>query len=43
MRSFNPLSWAQDAPFDPPRTVGDVMDLYTRHQVQPANGKGAAT
>jgi len=71
--SFNPLTRAYDAPFAEPRTVGDVVDLYTRrqlrkirglgprrtseieaalvlagldltrHQVQPANGKGAAT
>jgi hypothetical protein len=40
MRSFNPLSWAQDAPFDPPRTVGDVMDLYTRHQLRMIRGLG---
>jgi hypothetical protein len=40
MRSFNPLSWAQDAPFDPPRTVGDVVDLYTRHQLRMIRGLG---
>ena len=28
-RSFNPLARAYDAPFAEPRTVGDVMDLYT--------------
>jgi hypothetical protein len=73
MESFNPLTRAYDAPFDEPRTVGDVMDLctrrqlreirgigsrrvseieaalvlagldLTRHQVQPADAKGAAT
>ena len=40
MRSFNPLSWAQDAPFDPPRTVGDVVDLYTRSQLRKIRGLG---
>ena len=40
LRSFNPLSWAQDAPFDPPRTVGDVVDLYTRHQLRMIRGLG---
>ncbi|MGH7734825.1 MAG: hypothetical protein ACREOE_14325 [Gemmatimonadales bacterium] len=73
LNSINPLTRAYDAPFGEPRTVGDVVDLYTRHQlrmirglgprrvseieaalvlagldltnhqVQPANGKGAAT
>ena len=40
MRSFNPLSWAQDAPFDPPRTVSDVVDLYARHQLRMIRGLG---
>lgn len=40
MRSFNPLSWAQGVPFDPPRTVGDVVDLYTRHQLRMIRGIG---
>jgi hypothetical protein len=26
--SFHPLARAYDAPFDPPRTVGDVVGLY---------------
>ena len=33
MVSFNPLTRAYDAPFDEPRTVGDVMDLCTRRQL----------
>ena len=40
LHSFNPLSWAEDAPFDPPRTVGDVVDLYTRHQLRMIRGLG---
>jgi hypothetical protein len=40
LHSFNPLSWAQDAPFDPPRTVSDVVDLYARHQLRMIRGLG---
>jgi hypothetical protein len=29
-KAFNPLARAYDAPFDPPRSIGDVVDLYTR-------------
>jgi hypothetical protein len=28
--AFNLLAYAHDAPFDPPRTVGRVLGLYTR-------------
>ncbi len=38
--SFNPLAYAHDAPFDPPRTVGDVMDLYSRRQLRKIRGIG---
>jgi hypothetical protein len=38
--SFNPLMHACDAPFDPPRTVGDVLDLYTRHELRKIRGLG---
>jgi hypothetical protein len=40
LNSFNPLTRAYDAPFDPPRTVGDVVDLYTRHQLRMICGLG---
>jgi hypothetical protein len=39
-RSFNPLARAHDAPFDEPRTVGDVVDLYTRRQLRKIRGIG---
>jgi len=38
--SFNPLARAYDAPFDPPRTVGDVMDLYDRRMLRQIRGLG---
>jgi hypothetical protein len=38
--SFNPLARAYDAPFDEPRTVGDVIDLYTRRQLRKIRGIG---
>jgi len=38
--SFNPLTRACDAPFDPPRTVDDVLDLYTRHELRKIRGLG---
>jgi hypothetical protein len=31
---------AYDAPFHEPRTVGDVMDLYTRRQLRTIQGLG---
>jgi hypothetical protein len=40
LNSFNPLTRAYDAPFDEPRTVGDVMDLYARHQLRKIHGLG---
>jgi hypothetical protein len=36
MNSFNPLTRAYDAP----RTVGDVIDLYTRRQLRKIRGLG---
>jgi hypothetical protein len=41
MRSFNPLARAYDAPFDAPRTVGEVMDLYARRQLAKIRGLGS--
>jgi hypothetical protein len=38
--SFNRLTCAEHAPFPPPRTVGDVMDLYTRDQLRKIGGLG---
>lgn len=38
--SFNPLTRAERAPFPPPRTVGDVMDLYARGQLRKIGGIG---
>jgi len=38
--SFNPLARAYDAPFDEPRTVGDVVDLCTRRQLREIRGIG---
>jgi len=40
LMSFNPLARAYDAPFDPPRTVGDVLDLYWQDQLDKINGLG---
>lgn len=40
MESFNPLTRAYDAPFDEPRTAGDVMDLCTRRQLRKIRGIG---
>jgi len=40
LNSFNPLTRAYDAPFGEPRTVGDVMDLYTRRQLRKIRGVG---
>jgi hypothetical protein len=40
LNSFNPLTRAHDAPFAEPRTVGDVMDLYTRHQLRKIRSLG---
>jgi hypothetical protein len=38
--SFNPLARACDAPFDEPRTVGDVMELYINRQLRQIRGIG---
>ena len=38
--SFNRLTRAEHAPFPPPRTVGDVMDLYMRSQLRKIGGLG---
>ena len=40
LNSFNPLTRAYDAPFAEHRTVGDVMDLYTRRQLRKIRGVG---
>ena len=40
LNSLNPLARAYDAPFDEPRTVADVMDLYTRRQLRKIRGVG---
>ena len=40
LKTFNPLARADDAPFGEPRTVGDVMDLYTRRQLGKIRGIG---
>ena len=39
--SFNPLARAYDAPFDEPRTVDDVMNLYARCQLRTIQGLGS--
>jgi hypothetical protein len=38
--SFNRLTRAERAPFPPPRTVGDVIDLYARGQLRKIGGLG---
>ena len=40
MNSFNALTRADGAPFAEPRTVGDVVDLYTRRQLRKIRGLG---
>ena len=40
LNSFNSLTRAYDAPFGEPRTVGDVVDLYTRRQLRKIRGIG---
>lgn len=40
LRAFNPLTRAYDAPFDPPRTIGDVLDLCARRQLREIRGLG---
>jgi hypothetical protein len=38
--SLNRLARAESAPFPPPCTVGDVMDLYARGQLREIGGLG---
>jgi hypothetical protein len=38
--SFNPLTRAYDAPFEEPRTVGDVIDLHAGDQLGQIRGVG---
>ena len=38
--SFNPLTRADDTPFDEPCTVGDVAELYARGQLRKIRGLG---
>ena len=40
MNSFNALTRADGAPFAEPRTVGDVVDLYTRRRLRQIRGLG---
>ena len=40
MNSFNALTRADGAPFAEPRTVGDVVDLYTRRRLRKIRGLG---
>lgn len=40
LMSFNRLARADDAPFGEPRTVGDVLDLYARHELRKIWGLG---
>jgi hypothetical protein len=40
LTSFNPLARADDAPSGPPRTVGDVIELYNRRQLRQIRGLG---
>ena len=38
LKTLNPLARAYDAPFDPPRTVGDVIALYRAGQLREIRG-----
>jgi len=38
--AFHPLARAYGAPFDPPRTVGDVVDLYLQRRLSGISGLG---
>jgi hypothetical protein len=40
LQTLNPLARAYDAPFDPPRTVGDVIGLYGAGQLREIRGLG---
>jgi hypothetical protein len=38
--AFNRLARSYDAPFDPPRTVGDVIELHQQHRLGHIGGLG---
>lgn len=40
LASFNPLARAYEAPFNPPRTVGDVMELHADRMLRQIHGLG---
>lgn len=40
LKSFNPLARAYDAPFDPPGTVGDVIELCRGGRLREIRGIG---
>jgi hypothetical protein len=40
LATFNALARAYDAPFDPPGTVGDVIELYTSGRLPEIRGLG---
>ena len=40
LKTLNPLARAYGAPFDPPRTVGDVIGLYRAGQLREIRGLG---
>jgi len=40
LNSWNPLARANDAPFSPPRTVGDVVGLCTGGRLREIGGLG---
>src|SRR5215469_9191740 len=40
LQTLNPLARAYEAPFDPPRTVGDVIGLYQAGQLGEIPGLG---
>jgi hypothetical protein len=41
LMALHPLARAYDAPFEPPRTVGDVIGLYTGDRLREIRGLGA--
>lgn len=40
-KAFNPLARSHGAPSGPPRTVGDVADLYQRGELDRISGLGS--
>jgi hypothetical protein len=40
LASLNPLARAYDAPFDPPRTVADVIELHRAGRLREISGLG---